>query len=276
MCELMGLSFDRPISADFSIREFALRDTDNANGWGLAWYPDRSVTIIKEPLEWRQSSHTKFLETYHGLHSHLYIAHVRHQTTGGLPTHSDTHPFSRELGGREFCFAHNGTVPAFRDLALSRYQPVGGTDSEHVFCHLLAKIAERDDLLNSESSWEWLHQQLGALNQHGKLNCLMSDGDRLFCYHDAAAWKGLNLRRVSIREGQERHFEDVGIAVDVKKDGQAQPVNYGYVIATCALSKNGWTSFHPGELIVLEGGTVCFSSLSEQRIVPKHSGSHQQ
>jgi len=268
MCELMGLSFDRPISADFSIREFALRDTDNANGWGLAWYPDRSVTIIKEPLEWRQSSHTKFLETYQGLRSRIYIAHVRHQTTGGLPTHSDTHPFSRELGGRDFCFAHNGTVPDFRDLSLSRYKPVGGTDSEHVFCHLLAKIAERDDLLNTESSWQWLHQQLGELNQHGKFNCLMSDGQRLFCYHDAAAWKGLNLRRVSIREGQERHFEDAGIAVNVKKDGEAQPVNYGYVIATCPLSKTGWTSFHPGELIVLEGGTVCFSSQTEPRIDP--------
>ena len=179
--------------------------------------------------------------------------------TGGLPTHSDTHPFSRELGGRDFCFAHNGTVPDFRDLSLSRYQPVGGTDSEHVFCHLLAKIAERGDLLNTESSWQWLHQQLGELNQHGKFNCLMSDGQRLFCYHDAAAWKGLNLRRVSIREGQERHFEDAGIAVDVKKDGEVQTVNYGYVIATCPLSKTGWTSFHPGELIVLEGGTVCFS-----------------
>ena len=77
MCELMGLSFDRPISADFSIREFAMRDTENANGWGLAWYPDRSLTIIKEPLEWRQSSHTKFLETYQGLRSRIFLAQDR-------------------------------------------------------------------------------------------------------------------------------------------------------------------------------------------------------
>ena len=32
MCELMGLSFEQPMSADFSIRAFALRDVENADG----------------------------------------------------------------------------------------------------------------------------------------------------------------------------------------------------------------------------------------------------
>src|SRR5262245_1996082 len=109
MCELMGLSFDRPMSADFSIRAFALRDKENADGWGLAWYPDRSLSVVKEPLTWRQSHYSKFLESYERLNSHIYIAHVRHKTIGGTPTHADTHPFNRECFGREFCFAHNGT-----------------------------------------------------------------------------------------------------------------------------------------------------------------------
>ena len=194
---------------------------------------------------------------------------MRHQTTGGLPTHSDTHPFSRELAGREFCFAHNGTLPDFRNLPLSRFRPVGSTDSEHVFCHLLAKIAERDDLLNTESSWQWLFEQLAELNLQGKLNCLMSDGHRLFCYHDAAAWKGLSLRRVRIREGQARRFEDESMAVNVKEDSEATPVNDGYVIATSALSQTGWIGFKPGELIVVEGGSVRFSSQPDRRFVSK-------
>src|SRR5438132_4781530 len=106
MCELMGLSFARPIPADFSIREFALRCVDNADGWGLAWYPDRSVAMIKEPLKWQASPITGFLETYSGLLAPIYIAHVRRKTTGGEATHADTHPFARELGGRDYCFAH--------------------------------------------------------------------------------------------------------------------------------------------------------------------------
>src|SRR5262245_54687645 len=101
MCELMGMSFARPLSAAFSIQEFAGRGEKNADGWGLAWYPDQSLALVKEPVAWNSSPHTGFLEKYQHLQSHLYIAHVRHKTTGGTPTHADTHPFARELSGRE-------------------------------------------------------------------------------------------------------------------------------------------------------------------------------
>ncbi|MFM9962553.1 MAG: class II glutamine amidotransferase [Planctomycetaceae bacterium] len=265
MCELMGLSFDRPISADFSIRAFALRDMENAHGWGSAWYPDQSLAVVKEPLEWRQSSFTQFLENYHGLNSRLYVAHVRHQTTGGPPTRADTHPFSRELAAREFCFAQNGTLADFHELPLGRFRPLGGTDSEHLFCSLLEQLAQRNDLLNDEPSWHWLHQQLAELNRRGKLNCLLSDGHRLFGYHDAAGWKGLSLRKLRIAEGQARHLEDATVEIDMQ-NVEHQALNHGYVIATCPLSAAGWQSFFPGELIVLEGGTLCFSSHADRHI----------
>jgi glutamine amidotransferase len=64
MCELMAVSFARPVSADFSIREFALRGEENASGWGLAWYPDKSLAIVKEPIAWHESMFTRFLENY--------------------------------------------------------------------------------------------------------------------------------------------------------------------------------------------------------------------
>ena len=86
MCELLGLSFAKSIPADFSIREFALRSDENADGWGLGWYPDQSVAIVKEPLRWQASAHTGFLETYSNLQAPIYIAHVRHKTTGGVAT----------------------------------------------------------------------------------------------------------------------------------------------------------------------------------------------
>ena len=52
MCELMAMSFEAPISADFSLREFAARGEENPDGWGLGWYPDRSLAIVKEPVKW--------------------------------------------------------------------------------------------------------------------------------------------------------------------------------------------------------------------------------
>src|SRR4051812_11096089 len=142
MCELMGLCAQERISADFSIREFAGRDQQNLDGWGLAWYPDQSASLIKEPVSWQASQFTDFLEKYHAIRSRIYIAHVRHKTVGGEPTHADTHPFIRELGGREYVFAHNGTLKNIPSAdRVARFCPVGSTDSERGFCFLLERLA---------------------------------------------------------------------------------------------------------------------------------------
>src|SRR5262245_60339035 len=136
MCELMAYNFAKPIVADFSIHAFGHRGDDNADGWGLGWYPDRSLAVIKDTGRWKASPHTGFLESYAGICSPMLIAHVRHATVGHA-TRADTHPFAREWGGAEYCFAHNGTLKKAHDLPLGRFRPIGTTDSEHLFCHLL-------------------------------------------------------------------------------------------------------------------------------------------
>jgi glutamine amidotransferase len=260
MCELMGLSFARPISADFSIREFALRSDENADGWGLGWYPDQSLAVVKEPVRWHGSPYTGFLETYPNLQARIYIAHVRHKTTGGVATHADTHPFARELAGQDYCFAHNGTLEGgFWQLPLGRFRPVGHTDSEYLFCHVLEEVAQRPKMLSAEEDWLWLREKLRTLNRSGKLNCLLSDGQRLFCYHDATGYKGLQLRDVHIQDNEIRRFEDAAVTIDLAGEN----INHGYVVATRPLSRSGWRSFRPGELIVLEGGVKRFSEESE-------------
>lgn len=256
MCELMGMSFAKPIAADFSIRRFSLRAAENADGWGLAWYPDRSAALVKEPLDWRSSDFSRFLESYARLQSAIYLAHVRHRSTGGPPTYADTHPFERELNGRQFCFAHNGTIRDHGELPLGRYHPLGTTDSERLFCHLLALIAARDTQLDTPEEWAWLHDNLQQINARGTMNCLISDGRRLFCYHDATAWKGLAYRQLRFHDPENRHLEDSSVRLQFDGD----PYNSGYVIATSPLSASGWTTFVPGQLLVLEGGSVLLST----------------
>jgi glutamine amidotransferase len=258
MCELMGMCFARPIPADFSIREFALRDVENADGWGLAWYPDRSLALVKEPVPWQASPYTGFLQTYQRLVSPIYIAHVRHRTVGGEPTHGDTHPFARELYGREYCFAHNGTVKELSNqFPLGRYRPVGRTDSEYAFCHIMEDLALRARaVLEEPDDFRWLHGKLSTLNQNGKLNVLLSDGRRLFAYRDVAGHKGLTMRELRMRSPEPRQFEDQDIRVELAGDS----ANHGFVIATRPLNDQTWYDLQPGELIAIENGAVGFSS----------------
>jgi glutamine amidotransferase len=90
----------------------------------------------------------------------------------------------------------------------------------------------------------------------GQLNCLLSDGERLFCYHDQAAYKGLTFRKIYMQDGEKRRFADDEVKLDLVDDD----VNHGFVIATNPLTSRGWLRFQPGELIVLEGGSMRYSS----------------
>jgi len=236
MCELLGLSYAKPISPAFALRQFGPRCERNPHGWGLAWYPDRALALVKEPVKWTDSKLSGFLATYAGLQAPIYVGHLREKSTGGTPTFADTHPFKREWAGRDYCFAHNGTLHRVTDLPLGRFQPVGQTDSEHAFCHLLEAVANRGTHLDAEADWIWLHGQLSAINALGKLNCLLSDGLRLFAYHDQAGWKGLAHRKAL-----------------------AAPGRSGFLVSSRPLGTGRWCSFQFGELAVFERGKLLFS-----------------
>ncbi len=257
MCALLGMDFNMPVFAGFSFREFGRWSEENADGWGLAWYPDRSASLIKEPVKWRSSPHMQFLNTYQQNSSRIYIAHVRHRTIGGTPTHADTHPFLRECNGRDYTFAHNGTIlQAETVLPVERFRPMGGTDSERLFCHLLGKLEATGQLpLETEDHWRKLHDTLRELNRFGKLNCLFSDGERLFCYRDINGWKSLMAHRLALHGDGSQPFEDPNVKIQVA--GKA--LQFGTVIATHPLNEKGWSPLHPGELLVLQGGQPRFS-----------------
>jgi glutamine amidotransferase len=256
VCELLGLSFDRPVSARFSIEPFSSRATENADGWGLGWYSDGSLSLVKEPVSWRSSSFASFLGTYEALRSKTYIAHVRKRTVGREPNHADTHPFARETLGRSYCFAHNGTLRGFERLELGHHRPMGTTDSEHVFCHLLHRLQVRGGMLQTEDDWTWLARSLLELNDLGTLNCLLSDGARLFAYHCNQGYKGLWMRHLTLRDGEPRQMGDRETEVAV----EGVEVTEGTVVATRPLDDTGWHSFQPGELLVLEAGRLCHSN----------------
>ena len=242
MCELMGISFSRPTSAGHFLQAFGARGEENTHGWGLAWYPDRAAAVVKEPIKWRDSRLSRFLESNPSLQSEIFIAHVRYMTTGEAPCYAETHPFLRECMGREYCFMHNGTLEGIvGSISTGRFTPLGTTDSEWAFCYLMGEIENRGGHLDSPSDWEWLHGRLRELNRRGKLNMLLSDGFRLFAYHDLGAWKGLSFRNL-----------------DPQSEGSSE--NPGHVLATYPLDDGNWTSFQVGELMVFESGRIRYSS----------------
>lgn len=135
MCDLFGMSSDRPRLASESLR--SLRDTsvDNPDGWGIAYYQDGKAHLWKKP-EVAVSSRD-FEEILSTASSTLFIAHVRMATRGDVCT-ENCHPFVRTSFGRDWVFAHNGTIERAVPHSLSQ----GTTDSEQVFHTLIDTIGE--------------------------------------------------------------------------------------------------------------------------------------
>ena len=257
MCELLGMSFNQPVKPTLSFRGFRHGGENNPHGWGLAYYPDISVQVIKEPIKASGSSLSEFIKNYQQIKSRIFISHVRY-TSVGEKSHKNTHPFQRELNGRDFVFAHNGTLHNYRGLSTGRFKPVGKTDSEYVFCHIINRIEERNiNNIWTSKHFRWLWDQLKTVNNNGKFNCVFSDGEHLFCYYDKGGYNGLCFVH------RKAPFNTVRLAdedFEINLSEEKEPSQKGFIIATRRLTNERWENFNPEELIVFKSGDIIFSS----------------
>jgi glutamine amidotransferase len=187
MCQLLGLSSSDPIRLTFSWESFVLRSSQeggNPDGWGVAYFSDVDVMLLREPAPAEKSPMVQFLSS-HAPRSDLIISHVRRATHGERKL-ANTQPFQRVLGGHTHIFAHNGFVPPFKMSNKSSWLlPQGNTDSEQLFCRLLGYLeplwSERR-IPSFESRLDVVERFAQEILERGASNFLYSDGINLFAH----------------------------------------------------------------------------------------------
>lgn len=256
MCELLGMSFNQPVKPNVSFRGFRQRGKYNRDGWGIAFYPDKAVQIIKEARKAPESLLSKFIRDYPNISSKIFIAHVRAGNVCGV-AYMNTHPFSRELNGKDYTFAHNGTLNNLEGLPLGRFRKIGCTDSEYAFCHILNCIEERHITQWRNDEFRWLAEKLREINRWGNFNCIFSDGEYLFCYYDQ---NGYNCLCFVQRKAPFNTVHLVDEDFEVNLTEEKEQSQKGFIIATRRLTDERWENFSSGELIVFRNGEIIFSS----------------
>ena len=128
-----GLTCNKLVRISFTWRGFMSRGLKHRDGWGVAFYPDSlSACTIKEPRPSINSLMAQYLKSANIIQSKIVISHVRTASRGDV-AYRNTHPLVKELFGREWVFAHNGTI--IREMPRpSFYEPIGDTDSERAYC----------------------------------------------------------------------------------------------------------------------------------------------
>ncbi len=185
MCELMGMSANTPTDICFSFSGLMRRGGGTAphkDGWGVAFYQGRGVSEFRDPAPGVDSEIAQLVKRY-PIKSDIVISHIRKANSGRVCL-ENTHPFVRELWGRQWTFAHNGQLKSIKKEPLSRHLPVGTTDSEYAFCWLLGKIFARfpsrpgrQDLL-----FRFMFDLCDQLNHLGVFNMLLCDSTYLYAY----------------------------------------------------------------------------------------------
>jgi glutamine amidotransferase len=185
------------------------------------------------------------------------------KATQGRIELENTHPFHRELWGRNWIFAHNGNLEHFAPARGQYYRPVGDTDSEAAFCHLLEtlrqRFAEPPPLAELTAA---VRELAASIRAHGVFNFMLSNGDVLFTHCSTHLHYLVRQAPFSVA-----HLVDNDVSIDFAE--VTTPSDRVAVIATQPLTDNEtWTAhpkdtvlvFHEGAPLALPAAAPCPAS----------------
>lgn len=256
MCELLGMSANIPTDICFSFTGLMQRGGKTGphrDGWGIAFYEGRGFREFKDPNPGAESIIAALVREY-PIKSHIVISHIRQANSGNVCL-ENTHPFSRELWGRAWVYAHNGqlkktTLKRLKANSQQFYSAIGETDSELAFCWILDRI--RDEFPTPPSHQKDLftlvNKLCNQLSEMGVFNMLLSDSRYMFAHCDTQlSWI---TRKTPFGEAQ---LSDEDVVINFKEVTTTNDIVT--VVATQALTKNEtWSRMTSGEMAVFKKG----------------------
>lgn len=251
MCQLLAMNSSKPAALGFSFEGFAERGGrtgEHEDGWGIAFHANDGCRLFTDH---RSSVASELAATIkqNPIKAKNIVAHIRKATQGRIAI-ENSHPFTRELWGRTWSFAHNGDLKTFDPPADSHYVCQGDTDSERAFCHLLAGLRQRFG--QQAPARATLAQALGelvaAIAPHGTFNFILSDGETMFAHCSTHLHYVVREYPFSVAK-----LIDCELSIDFNQHNHLD--DRIAVIATHPLTSNeAWVAFAPGELKVFVGG----------------------
>jgi predicted glutamine amidotransferase len=265
MCELFALSSKLPTLATFSLEEFSRHGGNTGphrDGWGLAFYEDGYAQVFREAQSASTSEWMRFLKE-HQHKSQCLVSHIR-LATQGEPALRNTQPFSREIGGCRHVFCHNGDLSGIFDaMQLTRFKPIGETDSEYAFCCLMGEMDQlwsngKPTLTDRVSLLGSFFDRLAEL---GQANFIYSDGDYLFVYANkrrqlSGKVEPPGLYYLSRHCAHDREAQSLSLA-GIEISGTFCDIPQDLVLfASVPLSEEDWQPLPSNRLVVAQLGVI--------------------
>ncbi|MEW6998645.1 class II glutamine amidotransferase [Colwelliaceae bacterium BS250] len=257
MCELLAMSANVPTDICFSFAGLMQRGGNTGphkDGWGVTFYEGKGCRTFKDPQPSYDSEIARLVTNY-PIKSEVVVCHIR-QANAGPVCLENTHPFTRELWGRNFTYAHNGQLANYKPiLATESLLAIGSTDSEQAFCWILEQLRLQfgNQRPKEQELYLYLAQLATKIDDLGVFNLILSDGEFLFAYcSNNLHWI---TRRAPFGPAQ---LIDTDVAIDFKKETTDKDVVT--IIATQPLTLDeNWQKMGAGQWHVFKHGESIFS-----------------
>ena len=259
MCQLLGMNCATPTDITFSFRGFSQRagiTSDHSDGFGIAFFEDKACRLFVDNQSAVESPIAELIRNY-PIKSRNVIAHIRKATQGKI-TLENSHPFIRELWGRQWIFAHNGDLHDFNPRLSGKFTPVGNTDSERAFCYLLDQLVVRFGYQEPrvEDIFALLEEISPRVAEYGTFNFCLSNGQALFSY-------AITKLHWIVREYPFKPARLIDLDVEVDFSDVTTPEDRVAVITTEPLTDNEeWIAYQPGEMILFQQGKIVKRALT--------------
>ncbi len=231
MCELFGMSCQKPDRAIHSLASLREYSIENPDGWGIAYYQNGKAIVKREPVKAKISEN--FNDILQNSKSKVIIAHIRLKSQGELCT-ENCHPFKREINGRDWIFAHNGTIKNIPQHTNS----IGKTDSENVFNELMDDVVSYRDKSIFHGIYPGLISSIkDVMERYSRnitFNFFLSDGSILYIFN---------------------HYPNKSVFISIR----GKPYGDAVVVSTQKLyseDKFDWNKIPEDKVIVISDGRV--------------------
>lgn len=280
MSRILGFTSDSIVSPSITIKPILLDSKNNEflYGWGYGWYPgeEKAAAIIKDATSPDLNNMVEVLKDWKRFFSTIFVCNVRGAAKNLIQ--KDTQPFSRSYAGRDWIIVHNGTLHHYKKkLPLTNdalFEPMGNTDSEHMFCWLLAKFNSENYRRIADIDHKLLNKWLTDINYCGTLNLILSDGKDMLVYTDMNAYKPIYWARLHPPHRQ-KVLESKDVMLSLK--GTLDQHRTLLLFSTDPLSDDSWHQMKPGQIIIGRRGWIIYDNhYSEDSSRNSLAGSEQQ
>ncbi|WP_163132329.1 class II glutamine amidotransferase [Agarivorans sp. Alg241-V36] len=253
MCELLGMSANVPTDICFSFTGLVQRGGvtgPHVDGWGITFYEGKGCRSFKDPAPSCKSKIAELVQAF-PIKSQAVVGHIR-QANRGCVSLENTHPFTRELWGQNWTYAHNGQLKGYKTLDTGFFRPIGATDSERAFCWILEQLRIKYPRkpANMKAMFKFVASLADQLRAKGVFNMLLSNGEFVMAYCST------NLHWITRRAPfGEAQLADADVTIDFYKE--TTPNDVVTMIATQPLTNNEqWQKIASGSYVLFKDGEV--------------------